>query len=228
MSLVAEPPAPSPSIASPPLTAADKIQDVTQETPQETTQETTQDTTARTGTSLRTRIAELRDARCIHQLIHSFTHDGTLLPRRYAEICANISTFTVVETDTGQFIGCAALHVYGPHLAEVRSIVVRPDTKGHGAGGLLVRSVIDQAKANGIRCVCLFTRIPGFFKHFDFRVAEHQIFKDKVEKDCAQCARRKACDEIAMAIGELPSARDMPLSGVLQPLDHQDLVQLQV
>src|SRR5580692_1147769 len=162
MSLVAEPPASSPSIAIPLLTLEDKV----------------------AAPSMRTRRAELQDARSIHQLIHSFTHDGTLLPRRYAEICANIDTFAVVETSSHQFIGCAALHVYGPHLAEIRSIVVRPETKGHGAGGLLVRALLEQAQASGIRCVCLFTRIPGFFEHFHFRVAEREGFGDKVAKDC--------------------------------------------
>jgi amino-acid N-acetyltransferase len=206
MSLVATPPAPANSIVTPLIKTEDKV----------------------AATPMRTRKAELRDARSIHQLIHSFTHDGTLLPRRYAEICANIDTFTVVETASNQFLGCAALHVYGQHLAEVRSIVVRPDTKGHGAGGLLVRSLLDRAKTQGIECVCLFTRIPDFFKHFDFSVADRLAFGDKVAKDCSHCARRNACDETAMAVGELPASRDMPATRF--PLSRQDadLVQLQL
>jgi amino-acid N-acetyltransferase len=151
------------------------------------------------------RRAQLKDAHSIHQLIESFSHDGTLLRRSYAEICENIDTFTVVETSSHQFIGCAALHVYGPHLAEVRSIVVRPDTKGRGAGGLLINALLEQAEASRIKCVCLFTRIPTFFEHFHFRLAEHRALKDKVVKDCLRCARRHACDEIAMVIGELPN-----------------------
>jgi amino-acid N-acetyltransferase len=170
----------------------------------------------------------LQDARSIHQLIHSFTHDGTLLHRRYAEICENIETFTVVENDLHQFIGCAALHVYGEHLAEVRSIVVRPDTKGHGAGSLLVHALLGQAEAIGIKCVCLFTRIPGFFEHFQFRVSEHQLFRDKVAKDCMRCARRNACDEIAMAIGELPAPQNVPSSRYFHLNRHADLVTLQL
>jgi amino-acid N-acetyltransferase len=176
---------------------------------------------------MRTRKAQLQDARSIHQLIHSFTHDGTLLPRRYAEICANIDTFTIAETGSHQFIGCAALHVYGQHLAEIRSIVVRPDTKGHGAGRLLVHALLDQAEASGIQRVCLFTRIPAFFEHFHFRTTEHQTLPDKALKDCVHCARRNACDEIAMAIGELPAPRDMPLN-CFDPRHHADLVQLQL
>jgi amino-acid N-acetyltransferase len=151
-----------------------------------------------------------------------------LLPRRYSEICANISTFTIVETTSGQFIGSAALQVYGNHLAEIRSIAVRPDNKGQGAGGLLVRALLDQAKASDIKCVCLFTRIPTFFERFNFRVAPHQALPDKMLKDCIHCARRNACDEIAMVIGELPAPRDMPSSDFLNRRHHADLVQLKL
>jgi amino-acid N-acetyltransferase len=180
------------------------------------------------ATSLHTRKAQLHDAQAIHHLIESFTCDGTLLHRSYAEICENIHTFTVVETGSRQFIGCAALHIYGPHLAEVRSIVVRPDTKGRGAGGLLVRVLLDQAEASAIKCVCLFTRIPAFFDRFDFRVVEHRDLRDKVVKDCIHCARRNACDEIAMAIGELPTPQTMPTSRFFHSRHHADLVQLQL
>jgi len=175
---------------------------------------------------MRTRRAQLQDAHAIHQLIESFCHDGTLLRRSYAEICANIRTFTVVETDTNQFLGCAALHVYGQHLAEIRSIVVRPETKGHGAGGLLVHALLEQAEASAIKCVCLFTRIPAFFEHFHFRLAERLALRDKVIKDCMHCARRNACDETAMAIGELPQTQNPTEPTFFLPRHHSDLVQL--
>jgi amino-acid N-acetyltransferase len=170
------------------------------------------------ATSLHTRSAQLEDAASIHQLIDSCTNDGTLLRRSYGEICENIRTFTIVEDSCSKFLGCAALHIYGQHLAEIRSIVVNPETKRHGAGSLLVRALLDQAEARGIKCVCLFTRIPAFFEHFHFRIAEHQALRDKVMKDCIRCARRNACDEIAMAVGELPTLHS-PLS--------EELVQLQ-
>jgi amino-acid N-acetyltransferase len=168
LSLVQEPPAPSfsPSLAIPFIPTENEL----------------------IATPLRTRKAQLQDARSIYHLIDSFTCDGTLLRRSYLEICANIHTFTIVETGSRQFIGCAALHVYGSHLAEIRSIVVHPDTKGHGAGSLLVHALLDQAQASGIQCVCLFTRIPAFFRHFHFRIAERQALPDKVLKElCTLC-----------------------------------------
>jgi amino-acid N-acetyltransferase len=180
------------------------------------------------ASSLHTRKAQLHDAHAIHQLIDSFTHDHTLLHRSHTEICENIHTFTIVETGSGQFIGCAALHVYGQHLAEVRSIAVHPDAKRHGAGSLLVHAILDQAEAAGIRCVCLFTRVTAFFDHFNFRVVEHQALRDKVLKDCVRCARRNACDEIAMAIGELPAPHDLPSGRPFHARHHADLVQLKL
>jgi amino-acid N-acetyltransferase len=177
-----------------------------------------------------TRPAQLHDALAIHQLVGSLTHDGTLLPRPYSEICRNIATFTIVEDNDHAFAGCAALHVYGEHLAEVRSIVVRPEIKGHGAGGLLVEALLAQANTRHIRCVCLFTRIPEFFAHFQFHLAEHRALRDKVLKDCLQCPRRHACDETAMAIGELPTAQDesLPVPSWLEaPAAASPFVQLQ-
>jgi amino-acid N-acetyltransferase len=178
--------------------------------------------------SIRTRKAGLPDAKAIHQLIDSFTYDGTLLRRSYPEICRNIGTFTVVETEAKQFIGCAALHIYGPHLAEIRSIVVHPGAAGNGAGSLLVQSLLHQAEQAGIKCVCLFTRIPAFFEHFHFCIAERQLLQDKIWKDCQSCSRRNACDETAMAIGELPSLHHMPSIESIHHTPQGGLVQLQL
>jgi len=158
---------------------------------------------------MRTRRARVQDAYAIYRLVNDHSRDGTLLRRSYTEICNNIHTFTIVESAAGEFVGCAALRVYGPHLAEIRSIVVRSAIRGAGAGGLLVKSLLAEAKENGIRCVCLFTRIPAFFEHFRFRITKHDSLRDKVVKDCQHCTRRHACDETPMAVGELPSQQDM-------------------
>src|SRR5271156_6484169 len=74
---------------------------------------------------MRTRKAILPDAQHIHELISAYSADGTLLPRTLAEICENVRDFVVLEDD-GRIIGCGALHLYGTHLAEIRSITVAP------------------------------------------------------------------------------------------------------
>jgi amino-acid N-acetyltransferase len=63
------------------------------------------------------RKALLQDASNVYDLVNSLSGDGTLLKRPFAEICENIRDFTVAESDGGVFLGCGALHFYGPHLS---------------------------------------------------------------------------------------------------------------
>ena len=93
---------------------------------------------------MRTREALLPDAEQIHDLIAAYSGDGTLLPRTFAEVCENVRDFVVLE-HRGEIIGCGALHLYGPHLAEIRSITVDPARQGAGGGELLVRALLAQA-----------------------------------------------------------------------------------
>ncbi len=151
------------------------------------------------------RKARLQDATNIYEIVNSLSHDGTLLRRVFAEICENVRDFTVAESEGGIFLGCGALHLYGPHLAEVRSIVVRPEAKGHGVGGELLRALLAEAETHGVGCVCLFTRIPDFFFRYGFReVEDRAALPDKIFKDCQNCPRLYKCDEVAMAKGQVP------------------------
>jgi amino-acid N-acetyltransferase len=151
------------------------------------------------------RKARLQDASHVYDLVNSLSHDGTLIKRSFAEICENIRDFTVAESDAGVFLGCGALHFYGPHLCEVRSIVVRPEARAHGAGGRILGALIDEAEEHGIQSVCLFTRIPDFFFKYGFRVVEDKTdLPDKIFKDCQTCPRLHRCDEVAMVRGRIP------------------------
>lgn len=168
---------------------------------------------------MRARRALLPDAETIHELIAEFTPDGTLLPRSLPEICENIRDFLVVE-DRGMILACGALHIYGTHLSEIRSITVRSSAHGGGAGRLLVEALLREADLHSITCVCLFTRIPGFFARMGFEIAEREKLPDKIYKDCINCPRQHACDEIAMFRGELPHL------SVLEP-SYRDLIKLE-
>ena len=94
---------------------------------------------------MRTREAVLPDAEQIHALISAYSTDGTLLPRTLAEICENVRDFVVLEQN-GKIIGCGALHLYGVHLAEIRSITVDPKQQGGGGGRRLVKALLAQAE----------------------------------------------------------------------------------
>ena len=110
-----------------------------------------------------------------------------------------------------------------PHLAEIRSIAVGEKAKGQGAGGHLVEALLEEAESHCVPCVCLFTRIPGFFQRFGFVAVDRTALPDKIYKDCANCPRLNACDEFAMARGTLP---DTAVLGPVRVEEH--LVPLQI
>ncbi len=158
---------------------------------------------------MRTRKATLPDARHIHDLISAYSGDGTLLPRTLAEICENVRDFVVLE-DASSIIGCGALHLYGTHLAEIRSITVASSAQGKGGGGKLVKALMAEAKRHHVDCICLFTRKPQFFAAQGFSVAQREDLPDKIYKDCHVCPRFHCCDEVAMVRGRLPQFAILP------------------
>lgn len=162
------------------------------------------------------RSATLPDAITIEQLVQVHVADGTLLPRSLAEICENIRDFVVVEHD-GEIVGCGALHLYGMHLAEIRSITVTTRAKGKGAGRILVDALLTEAKRQSVTCVCLFTRIPEFFGQMGFLTVDKEALPDKMHKDCMKCPRLHACDETAMFLGTLPKRAPGMMSARISP-----------
>jgi amino-acid N-acetyltransferase len=158
---------------------------------------------------MRTREAILPEAQQIHNLIDAYSGDGTLLPRPLAEICENVRDFVVLE-EAGRIIGCGALHLYGPHLAEIRSITVDRSRQRCGGGSRLVRALLRQAKKHRVSSICLFTRIPEFFANMGFGITRREDLPDKIYKDCCVCPRLHNCDEVAMIRGELPEFTILP------------------
>jgi len=169
---------------------------------------------------MHTREAILPDSERILELISAYSSDGTLLPRTLAEICENVRDFIVLE-ESGQVIGCGALHLYGTHLAEIRSITVDADHQGRGGGELLVQSLMSEARKHQVSCICLFTRSPEFFSKLGFEGASREDLPDKINRDCRVCPRYECCDEIAMVKGEIPRFR-------IPPAPVHSLVRLQV
>lgn len=171
---------------------------------------------------MRTRKAILPDVQQIYDVILHFSQEGALLPRSLAELCENIRDFVVVEMN-GRVAGCGALHLYGQHLAEVRSIAVLPELQGTGGGRNLIRALLAEASRQKVSCVCLFTRVPGFFSRLGFVVARREDLPDKMYKDCVNCPKLHACDEIAMYRGELPNMAILEPRGITVPLQNLGL-----
>ena len=152
---------------------------------------------------LETRNAVLPDVDRIHAIIQPYADRGALLARSISELCENVRDFVVAE-DSGQIVGCGALHLYGSHLAEIRSIAVARESQERGVGRRLVEALLSEARRHRVPCVCLFTRTPGFFSRLGFEVARREELPDKIYKDCVCCPKLFDCDEVAMVQGRIP------------------------
>jgi len=133
----------------------------------------------------------------IVRLVDYWAQQGENLPRSRDEILAQLSDFGVA-LHKGQVVGCGSLFIYGPTLAEIRSLGVDPGKHGLGVGSLLVQHFLDSAKRLGISRVFVLTRAPHFFERSGFRTVAIDVLPEKVFKDCLKCEKRSKCDEIAM------------------------------
>ena len=143
------------------------------------------------------RKARMQDIGGLLRLINGYARDGIMLPRNEFEVSEGIRDFTVA-VEGEQILGCAALHFYGPSIAEVRSLAVAPESKGTGTGRLLMEALEREAAEFGLDAVFAFTYVPGFFSKLGYHEVERGDLPLKAWKDCLRCPKFQACDEIAV------------------------------
>jgi amino-acid N-acetyltransferase len=109
------------------------------------------------------------DVRPLAELIEPFVKQRVLLPRTIDELALLLPNYFVAE-DGGRIVGCAALEIYSSKLAELRSLVVRPEYHGHGVGKRLVEACVDRAREERVLEVMAITSSEDFFRScgFDF------------------------------------------------------------
>lgn len=90
-----------------------------------------------------------------------------LLARDREEIQQLLDTFWVAEVD-GRIAGCSCLEVYSPKIAELRSLAVRPEYRGHGLGAALTTVAVEEAQRRGIPQVLVVTSNREFFERLNF------------------------------------------------------------
>ncbi|MFO0962449.1 MAG: argininosuccinate lyase [Phycisphaerales bacterium] len=143
------------------------------------------------------RQARADDLEQISWLVDHWAQHGENLPRSREDILKAILDFGVAVAD-GKVVGCAALWIYTPQLAEIRSLGVHPDYHGRGVGQGLVRYFLKLAGQLHIPKVFVLTRAPKFFEKAGFRQVSVNALPEKVLKDCAGCPKREQCDETAL------------------------------
>ena len=113
------------------------------------------------------RPAAVQDVQPLEDFIRPFVESDRLLPRTTGELTSLIENGFVAELQ-GRIAGFAALEVYSPKLAEIRSLAVAPIHQGRGIGRRLVDACIARAKEHNILEVMAITATEDFFQRCGF------------------------------------------------------------
>lgn len=144
------------------------------------------------------RKATLADVRPMARLIQKYADIAIMLPRNEFELAEHVRDFMIAVDEAGQLVGCGALHIYTPTVAEVRSLGVNPDLKTQGIGRRIVESLRTEGEQLGLHSIFAFTYVPGFFHKLGFELVDRSELPLKAWKDCLRCPKLQACDEISV------------------------------
>ena len=149
--------------------------------------------------SVAIRPARVEDVDDMLALINGYAAEDRMLERSRDFLLERLRDFIVAVDATG-FLGCCALAVLTPDLAEVRSLAVRPEATGRGVGRQLVLACIAEARRLGLRRVFALTLVPEFFQRCGFVLTSLGRLPEKSASECPVCPKRFACDEHAMLL----------------------------
>ncbi|ELH4833521.1 argininosuccinate lyase [Vibrio campbellii] len=153
----------------------------------------------RDSSAVKVRPARLTDIETLEGMVAYWANMGENLPRSRNELVRDIGSFAVAEHH-GEVTGCASLYVYDSGLAEIRSLGIEAGWQGQGQGSAIVNYLVEKARQMAIKKVFVLTRTPEFFMKQSFLPTSKSLLPEKVLKDCDQCPRQHACDEVALEI----------------------------
>lgn len=154
----------------------------------------------------RIRKALLSEVAPIHRLVNEFAGGDLMLPLSIGDVTDRLRDFWVA-LDGGKVIGSVAVHVTWGKLVEIRSMAVRKDLQKRGLGKRLVKAALKEAREMGADEVFTLTYVPGYFKHFGFKVCDRSELPHKVWVDCVKCPKFPDCGETAMRLSLVPPRR---------------------
>lgn len=133
----------------------------------------------------------------IKRLLDAAAKTGAVLPRPVMELYETVRDFVVYVDEQGMG-GCCALHIDTEDLAEIRSLVVRPDIQTQRIGSTLLDACLNEARGLEIGRVFALTRAPVFFLKNGFHEIDMHELPHKVFQDCVRCTLFPDCDEVAV------------------------------
>jgi amino-acid N-acetyltransferase len=115
------------------------------------------------------RAATADDLPELTSVVNYFVRANRLLPRTVDEL-QDLLPFGFVAVSDDAIVGFAALEIYSPKLAEIRSLAVMEHMQGLGVGRMLVEECVRLAQSRNILEVMVVTSSDDFFVScgFDF------------------------------------------------------------
>ncbi len=152
------------------------------------------------------RPAEFKDAEPIFNLIKSYPEE--LLPRPISEIVQNIDRFLVCANKndiTGTVSWQILPEIGAPRQpsVEIKSLAVKKEHQGRGAGRQLVEKAIERVKQLHPLQVIALTFNPAFFSNLGFREIPKAKLMHKIYAGCINCTKYNSpftCPETAMTL----------------------------
>lgn len=137
------------------------------------------------GSPVIVRPGRTSDVHAIRELIDTYSTDRRLLSKATVTLYESVQEFLVAERGA-EVVGCGAVHVMWEDLAEVRTVAVAPELRGHGVGSLLLLRLLDRARDLGVKRVfCLTFETHFFARHgfveIDGTPVEHDVFEQLLQ-----------------------------------------------
>jgi len=116
--------------------------------------------------SITIRPARTADVPAIEALVEPLVGQRILLGKDRVVFYESVQEFRVAEDETGELVGCGALHVMWEDLGEVRTLAAAEGWRGRGVGHVLLERIESDARALGLtRLFCLTFETDFFARH---------------------------------------------------------------
>ena len=126
--------------------------------------------------------------------------EWNVLPRKMADLYSLLRDYYVCREEEGPLLGIAALHIFWEDLAEIRSLVVVPESQRRGLGSRLMDTCLEEARLLGLKRVFVLTSEAGFFERFGFKEVPRGELPVIVWAECTDCVKFPDCDEFPMML----------------------------
>jgi amino-acid N-acetyltransferase len=134
--------------------------------------------------SVEIRAARTADVAGIRRLVDHYAPRRILLDKPTVTLYEDVQEFSVAEhPESGDVVGCGALHVMWEDLAEVRTLAVHPSVRGTGVGHRLLARLLERGRELGVkRLFCLTFEVEFFaahgFREIDEVPVEHDVYDE--------------------------------------------------